>query len=397
MVLDPQASLVVKKQTPSISNEQAPSNVSSGLQQEAQGPKESATDLSKLSSAMHDSLPSAEGNNRSLISDQVKVDPHFSLQKQAKHVVHFNPTFEENSFVNVEVKEGVLEARNHSAVVFKNRNILEPVSEETGGSGPSTGIKLPREVFKRQNAKVTGSEGGWKLNKTLKGPRNRFKNFENIRVPFADSMKRAVELIASEIDGKSAMDLSRQKGERAEFSSTAFREYNNQHKLDIFSLLEPRISGTKADTIIAKLGWDKSYRVKAVEFSRGIWIGWKNSIGLEVIGNHPQFILSCICSNLHPNRTFVAFVYGSPNKLKRKILWNDLSRSIPLGYDPWMAIGDFNAILSSDDKKGSHVKGRRCQFFGEFMDKAQLHDLGFQGPLFTWHRVNLSERLDRAV
>ncbi|MBA0674328.1 hypothetical protein Goari_015931, partial [Gossypium aridum] len=291
MVLDPQASLVVKKQTPSISNEQAPSNVSSGLQQEAQGPKESATDLSKLSSAMHDSLPSAEGNNRSLIS--------------------------ENSFVNVEVKEGVLEARNHSAVVFKNRNILEPVSEETGGSGPSTGIKLPREVFKRQNAKVTGSEGGWKLNKTLKGPRNRFKNFENIRVPFADSMKRAVELIASEIDGKSAMDLSRQKGERAEFSSTAFREYNNQHKLDIFSLLEPRISGTKADTIIAKLGWDKSYRVEAVGFSRGIWIGWKNSIGLEVIGNHPQFILSCICSNLHPNPTFVAFVYGSPNKLKR--------------------------------------------------------------------------------
>ncbi|MBA0604554.1 hypothetical protein Godav_017205 [Gossypium davidsonii] len=183
MVLDPQASMVVKKQTPSISNEQAPSNVSSGLQQEAQGPKESATDLSKLSSAMHDSLP-------------------------------------KNSFVNVEVKEGVLEARNHSAVVFKNRNILEPVSEETGGSGPSTGIKLPREVFKRQNAKVTGSKGGWKLNKTLKGPRNRFKNFENIRVPFADSMKRAVELIASEIDGKSAMDLSRQKGERAEFSST---------------------------------------------------------------------------------------------------------------------------------------------------------------------------------
>ncbi|MFQ6648101.1 hypothetical protein Gotur_021107 [Gossypium turneri] len=239
MVLDPQASLVVKKQTPSISNEKAPSNVSSGLQQEAQGPKESATDLSKLSSAMHDSLPSAEGNNRSLISgnsvsffplvlnsqnvvdaDQVKVDPHFSLQKQAKHVVHFNPSFEENSFVNVEVKEGVLEARNHSAVVFKNRNILEPVSEETGGSGPSTGIKLPREVFKRQNAKVTGSKGGWKLNKTLKGPRNRFKNFENIRVPFADSMKRAVELIASEIDGKSAMDLSRQKGKRAEFSST---------------------------------------------------------------------------------------------------------------------------------------------------------------------------------
>ncbi|MBA0755699.1 hypothetical protein Gogos_021783 [Gossypium gossypioides] len=185
MVLDPQASLVVKKRTPSISN-----SVSF--------------------------FPLVLNSQNVVDEDQVKVDPHFSLQKQAKHVVHFNPTFEKNSFVNVEVKEGVLEARNHSTVAFKNRNILEPVSKETGGSGPSTGIKLPREVFKGQNAKVTDLIRGWKLNKTLKGPDNRFKNFENIRVPFADSMKRAVELIASEIDGKSAMDLSRQKGERAE-------------------------------------------------------------------------------------------------------------------------------------------------------------------------------------
>ncbi|KAH1074841.1 hypothetical protein J1N35_027169 [Gossypium stocksii] len=62
-----------------------------------------------------------------------------------------------------------------------------------------------------------------------------------------------------------------------------------------------------------------------------------------------------------------------------------------------MAIGDFNAILSSEDKKGGHVKGHRCKSFGEFMDNAFLHDLGFQEPPFTWHRGFLSERLDRAV
>ncbi|MFQ6636848.1 hypothetical protein Gotur_013026 [Gossypium turneri] len=67
----------------------------------------------------------------------------------------------------------------------------------------------------------------------------------------------------------------------------AFREYNNKHKPDIVSLLEPRISRAKADTIIAKLGWDKSHRMEAVGFSRGIWIGWKILIDLEVVGNHP--------------------------------------------------------------------------------------------------------------
>lgn len=110
----------------------------------------------------------------------------------------------------------MLEAKNHSTVVFKKSSILEPVSEEIGGSGCPSEIKLPREVLKGQNAnaKVTGSKGGWKLNKTLKGSSNHFKNSKNIRVHFADSMKRATELFAFEIDKNSAKDLSRKKGER---------------------------------------------------------------------------------------------------------------------------------------------------------------------------------------
>ncbi|KAA3486517.1 reverse transcriptase [Gossypium australe] len=177
----------------------------------------------------------------------------------------------------------------------------------------------------------------------------------------------------------------------------AFREYDNQYKPDIVSLLEPRISGNKADKIIAKLGWDKSHRVESVGFSGGIWIGWKDSIDLKVVGNHPQFILTRICSISISKSIYVAFVYESLDKMKRKVLWNDLSRSIPIGDDPWMAIGDFNAILFSDNKKCGHIKGCRCHFFGDFMDKAQLHDLGFQSPFLTWHHGNLSERLGRAV
>ncbi|KAK5785254.1 hypothetical protein PVK06_039821 [Gossypium arboreum] len=56
----------------------------------------------------------------------------------------------------------------------------------------------------------------------------------------------------------------------------------------------------------------------------------------------------------------VAFMYGSPDKTKRKVLCNDLSCSVQLGDDPWMAIGGFNTNLSLDDKKGDHIKGRRC-------------------------------------
>ncbi|KAH1123276.1 hypothetical protein J1N35_006436 [Gossypium stocksii] len=260
--------------------------------------------------------------------------------------------------------------------------MLESGSEMSRGSVCISEIELPGRVSNGQNFKASNSKGGWKLNKTRKGPSTRFKNSDNSRVHFADSMKKVAERIVSEFDGISANKLSRKTGGQEEPRCASdkflrvFREYNNLYKPDIISLLEPRISGFKADTIIAN---------------------WKSSVDLEVVVNHSQFILVRIYSKLHFYPIFVAFVYGSPDKLKRKFLWNDLSHTVPREYVPWMAIGDFNVFLSPEDKKGGHVKGRRCISFGEFMDNAFLHDLGFQSPLFTWHQGALFERLDRAV
>ncbi|KAK5818845.1 hypothetical protein PVK06_023791 [Gossypium arboreum] len=132
------------------------------------------------------------------------MESQLALQKQADHTLHFNPTFKENSFVNVEVKEGVLEAKNHSTVVFSNKSLLENVTEVSGGI--LAGINLSNEIFKGHNSKKTGSEGGW----------------------------------------------------------------------------------------------DKPHLVEAIGFSRGIRIRWKNSIDLEVVDNHLQFILTRICPILVP-------------------------------------------------------------------------------------------------
>ncbi|KAA3469259.1 LINE-1 reverse transcriptase isogeny [Gossypium australe] len=51
----------------------------------------------------------------------------------------------------------------------------------------------------------------------------------------------------------------------------AFREYNLEYKPDIVCLLEPRVSGQKAFSIIEKLGFDRSHRIESVGFSGGIW------------------------------------------------------------------------------------------------------------------------------
>ncbi|TYH06512.1 hypothetical protein ES288_A08G160800v1 [Gossypium darwinii] len=62
-----------------------------------------------------------------------------------------------------------------------------------------------------------------------------------------------------------------------------------------------------------------------------------------------------------------------------------------------MAIGDFNAILSEEDKNCGNVLGKRCPYFGELVESKNLQDLGFQGPSFTWQRGGVFEKLDRAI
>ncbi|MBA0878497.1 hypothetical protein Goshw_021855, partial [Gossypium schwendimanii] len=144
-----------------------------------------------------------------------------------------------------------------------------------------------------------------------------------------------------------------------------FCEDNMEHKSDIVGLLEPRMSGAiAADSITTKLAFQCSHRVEVIGYSSGIWLGWKDLIWVD---------------------------------LKQKLLWEALKSSIPSKSNPWVAIGDFNVILSINDKKSRRCIRRICPFFEEFVDSAELHDLGFKGPSFTWQRCGILERLDRAI
>ncbi|KAA3462706.1 Non-LTR retroelement reverse transcriptase [Gossypium australe] len=124
---------------------------------------------------------------------------------------------------------------------------------------------------------------------------------------------------------------------------------------------------------------------------------WKDTIQLEIIQNHPQFILVKIHNGGLIKPILTAIVYGNPNPIKRKSLWEALKAAIPSDNTPWMALGDFNALLSEEDKKSSSIIGKRCPHFREFLESKNLQDLGFQGPFFTWQRGGVFERLDRAI
>ncbi|MBA0585613.1 hypothetical protein Gorai_016382 [Gossypium raimondii] len=98
--------------------------------------------------------------------------------------------------------------------------------------------------------------------------------------------------------------------------------------------------------IIAKLGFQNSHRAKVVRFSGG-------------------------------NSSWSPLCMAALIVKKMRHLWDALQGTIPLNGFPWVRIGDFNVILSSSGKKGGRIMGKRCSFFGNLMDFAQLQDLGF--------------------
>ena len=64
------------------------------------------------------------------------------------------------------------------------------------------------------------------------------------------------------------------------------KDFVEKHKPRMFVLLEPRVSGFKADSVIHSLKFQKSHRIKALGFSGGIWVMWNEDWQVRVVYNH---------------------------------------------------------------------------------------------------------------
>ncbi|KAK8617450.1 hypothetical protein V6N13_080366 [Hibiscus sabdariffa] len=141
------------------------------------------------------------------------------------------------------------------------------------------------------------------------------------------------------------------------------RQYLRDVRPDLVVFVESRISGRKADAIIASLGFPHSHRVEASGFSGGIWLAWFDSVTVAVEFNHFQFIhcrVTMICDN---SFVLATVVYGSPNATKRKALWSGLRHIAPSITSPWVLFDDFNSTLCHADRMGGSLSSKPSTYF----------------------------------
>nr|XP_027083663.1 uncharacterized protein LOC113705962 [Coffea arabica] len=122
-----------------------------------------------------------------------------------------------------------------------------------------------------------------------------------------------------------------------------------------------------------------------------------------VVGESPQHVSVRLSHDHVPgSQLVVSFVHARCTPGERCELWEGLLRDNP-GSAAWLVGGDFNVILDAGEKKGGRAfNPGEAMEFRQFINEANLSDVGFSGAQFTWcnnrhGRARIWKRLDRVL
>lgn len=94
--------------------------------------------------------------------------------------------------------------------------------------------------------------------------------------------------------------------------------------------------------------------------------------------------------------------YGFPERTRRREYWDLIKNLASVSTLPWCIVGDFNDMISVDNKKGQHRHPQHLlDGFKRCIDECGLTELELTGGKYTWEKSRGSrdwvrERIDHA-
>ncbi|KAB5512336.1 hypothetical protein DKX38_029364 [Salix brachista] len=168
------------------------------------------------------------------------------------------------------------------------------------------------------------------------------------------------------------------------------------HNIDIFGLLETRILPNNLDNVQAKilpLNWSAISNIHTGTLCR-ILVGWNPKFcHLQSIDTSAQWITSEVHNHPRLAGTRVTFVYGSNSPVERRTLWQYIKAASEANKNnPWIILGDFNAVLRPSDRSGGSTDwGGHHGDFPDCIMHSTLQQLPYTGMHLTWHNGQNNE------
>ncbi|KAL0408606.1 UNVERIFIED_CONTAM: putative ribonuclease H protein [Sesamum radiatum] len=182
------------------------------------------------------------------------------------------------------------------------------------------------------------------------------------------------------------------------------RELLQSHKPDILFLCEIKTKHTdKLSSLLQSFNLLYSAFVPAFNKAGGLCLAWTPSLNVNIILTNTWMINALIFLNSDPRPWQFTGVHCPAVPTLKPDFWYCFNEICSSFDGPWLAMGDFNAVLAQNEKMGGKPFASASRnAFGDELDLCNLIDLGFTGFKYTWSnkrpgKANIQSRLDRGV
>ncbi|XP_057248945.1 uncharacterized protein LOC125494827 [Beta vulgaris subsp. vulgaris] len=181
------------------------------------------------------------------------------------------------------------------------------------------------------------------------------------------------------------------------------RRLNASNTPEILFMSETKVTKNIAEQKKESLGFSRAFGVSCVGRAGGLCMFWKEeTISFRMMSFSQNYICGDVRSSGDVRWRFVG-IYGWPEEENKHKTWALIKGLCDEYEGPIVFGGDFNEILSYDEKEGGASRERRAMVgFRNVMDDCSLGELRFVGQWHTWERgrspkSRIRERLDRFI
>ena len=173
-----------------------------------------------------------------------------------------------------------------------------------------------------------------------------------------------------------------------------------KNKVCIIGVLETKLTQQSLEGMLRKKFkfWKSENNFELNPHGR-ILILWKeDKATLEIMEKSDQVIHCLVTRKSSSIKFHLSFVYAFNTIVGRRPLWDNLRRFGSDCVGPWMILGDFNNVLSNDEKvNGLPVSSYATRDFRNCCYDTDMSDMSSSGVFYTWSNNSIWCKLDRAM
>lgn len=144
----------------------------------------------------------------------------------------------------------------------------------------------------------------------------------------------------------------------------------------VLFLQETKCSSSRLSFLCNGGCFDNYFCVEPRGSKGGLCILWKKHVNVNVISSSDYWI-DCNISTADKS-FYLTAVYGPPKLQQRHILWDHITKT-NISDAPWLLCGDFNQIISKQDKLSRCDTSKGAEAFIEVLSSRSLMELPNSG------------------